>query len=338
MNIAPPPRDEQGANAHAAHMAGPAGAHFRAASSHTPSRPVTRPPHITPPRYTPPAYAADPTVVRPPSPSNGGKVLTPREHQECTKGVNRFNIEGLAHPPYHGKTHGVDPLTMGFLGNCGFNMVSSNDVIGSLNDIVTVHRPISDTWTNPSTNTSGPQVDRFLLKSCKLFPTLKSLATEDVVGFYDRFQELSTSHLLALMPFDSIVLKNRYEGLFIPGLGTRRYADCGRAMMDFLPRLIPGTLSSRMDATLAAVRSESNNGYDYLWRVLELYVPGFDPVVPIHPPQWADSNDMFHFAQAYLLFFRLQGKMLYHYTDRTRSGIFLRAILHSDYADTVTLL
>ena len=163
MNITPPPRDEQGANAHAAHMASPAGAHFRAASSHTPSRPVTPPPHITPPRYTPPAYAADPTVVRPPSPSNGDKVLTPREHQECTKGVNRFNIEGLAHPPYHGKTHGVDPLTMGFLANCGFNMVSSDDVVGSLNDIVTVHRRISDTWTNPSTNTSGPQVDRILL-------------------------------------------------------------------------------------------------------------------------------------------------------------------------------
>ena len=109
-------------------------------------------------------------------------------------------------------------------------------------------------------------------------------------------------------------------------------------MMDFLPRLIPGTLSTRMDVTLAAVRSEPNNNYYYLWCVLELYVPGFDPVVPIHPLQWADSNDVFHFAQAYLLFFRLQGKMLYHYTDRTRSGIFLRAILHSDYSDTVTLL
>ena len=338
VNIATTPRDEQGANAHVAHMAGPADAHFRAASSITPSRPVTRPPHITPPPYTPPTYAADPTVVRPLSPCTGGKLLTPQEHQERTKGVNRFNIDGLPHPPYHGKTHGIDPLTMGFLANCGYNMVSSDDVVGSLNDIVTVHRQISDTWTNPSTNTSGPQADRILLKSFKLFPTLKSLATEDVVGFYDRFQELSTSHLLALMPFDSIVLKNRYEGLFIPGLGTRRYAECARAMMDFLPRLIPGTLSTCMDATLAAVRYESNNGNDYLWRVLKLYVPGFDPIVPIHPPQWADSNDVFHFAQAYLRFFRLQGKMLYHYTDRTRSGIFLRAILHSDYADTVTLL
>ena len=137
------------------------------------------------------------------------------------KGVNRFDIEGLAQRPYHGKTHGVDLLTMGFLANCGLNMVSSDDVVGSLNDIVTVHRRISDTWTNSSTNTSGHQVDRILLKSCKLFLTLKSLATEDVVGFYNHFQELSASHILALMPFESIVLKNHYEGLFIPGLGTQ---------------------------------------------------------------------------------------------------------------------
>jgi hypothetical protein len=147
-------------------------------------------------------------VVCTPSPCTGGKNLTPREHQERIKGANRFNIEGLAHPLYHGKTHGINPLTMGFLANCGFNMVLLDDVVGSLNDIVTIHRRISDTWTSPSTNTSGPQVDRILLKSFKLFPTLESLATEDVVGFYDCFQELSTSHLLALMPFDSIVLKN----------------------------------------------------------------------------------------------------------------------------------
>ena len=108
--------------------------------------------------------------------------------------------------------------------------------------------------------------------------------------------------------------------------------------MDFLPRLIPANLSSRVNATLTAVRCESMNGYDHLWRVLELYVPGFDPVLAIETPRWEDSDDIFHFAQAYLLYFRLQGKVHFHYTDRTRSGIFLRAIQHSDYADTVTLL
>ncbi len=75
-----------------------------------------------------------------------------------------------------------------------------------------------------------------------------------MVNFYDWLQELSNPHLMALMPFDSIVLKNCYKGLFIPGLGTRRYTTCGQALMDFLPRLIPGTLSSCINATLAAVR------------------------------------------------------------------------------------
>ena len=96
VNIASPRRDEQGANAHAAHMAGPAGANLRVAPTHTPTRPITRPPHITPSPYTPLASAADPTVVRPLPPCTGGKLLTPWEQQECTKGVNRFDIEGLA--------------------------------------------------------------------------------------------------------------------------------------------------------------------------------------------------------------------------------------------------
>ena len=72
VNIVSPRRDEQGANAHAAHMAGPAGAHLRVTPTHTPTHPVTRPPHITPPPYTPLASTADPTVIRPSSPCTGG--------------------------------------------------------------------------------------------------------------------------------------------------------------------------------------------------------------------------------------------------------------------------
>jgi hypothetical protein len=84
------------------------------------------------------------------------------------------------------------------------------------------------------------------------------------------------------------------------------------ALMDFLPRLIPGTLSSHINVTLAAVRCKTNNGYNYLWRILELTVPGFDPIIPILTPQWHKSEDIFHFAQSYLLYFRLQSKMHYH--------------------------
>jgi hypothetical protein len=108
--------------------------------------------------------------------------------------------------------------------------------------------------------------------------------------------------------------------------------------MDLLLRLIPSTLSSRINATLAAVRNESNNGYDYIWRVLELTVPGFDPMMTIQTPLWSDADDIFQFSQLYLLYFRLQAKMQYHFTDRVRSSTFLRAVHHSEYADTITTL
>jgi hypothetical protein len=90
------------------------------------------------------------------------------------------------------------------------------------------------------------------------------MATGDIVNFYDPLQELLTSHLLAIMPFDAIILKHSFEGLCIPGLGTRWYADLSRTLMDFFQRLIPRSLSSRINATLAAVQNKSNNGYNYL--------------------------------------------------------------------------
>ena len=48
--------------------------------------------------------------------------------------------------------------------------------------------------------------------------------------------------------------------------------------------------------------------------------------------------DIFSFAQEYLLYFRIQAKLNFHYNDRTRSGLFLRAVQSSQFADTITLL
>jgi hypothetical protein len=149
---------------------------------------------------------------------------------------------------------------------------------------------------------------------------------------------LPATYLLVVMPFDVIVLKNHFKGLCIPGLGTRRYAEMSQALMDFLPKLTPGTLSSPINATLVVVCCKSNNGYDYFWQVLEIRVPGFDPIVPILTPQWADLEDIFHFAQTYLLYFCLQAKMQYYFTNCVCSSMFLHAIQHSDYVDTVTTI
>ena len=286
--------------------------------------------------YIPPAYPTRDSV-RP------GPIASPRhKDRDCRARelkASRSDITALATVPYHcGFDSGVDTLTSAILADVGFGNISSDDVVSCHNEIIDVHRRTIQLWHNVTSHTFGPQVHRILQKSLPLFPKLESTGTAEVVEFYDRFQETAADHLIALIPFDAVLLRSGFEGLCVPGLGVSRYARMGKALMDLLPRLIPGSLSPQINAALYSVRYESNNGYDYLWRVLELTVPGFDPIIPIHTPKWADYEDVFQFAQAYLLYFRLQSKLNFHYDDRTRSGIFLRSIQHTDYADTVTTL
>ncbi len=161
---------------------------------------------------------------------------------------------------------------------------------------------------------------------------------DDVVAFYNCLQEVALGCIIAIIPFDAIVLAHKFEGLCPPGLGLVKYAAMCKALIEILPWLIPGSLSPQVNATLTLVRYKSNNGYDYLWRVLDLTVPGFHPTVPIHAPIWSDVKDIFQFSQAFLLFFCLQAKIKFHYDNFTQSGMFLRAVQFSEYADTVKTL
>ena len=260
------------------------------------------------------------------------------KHRARQLGVSRFNILGLAHTTYHAGTDGFPTLTSGVLSKIRYNKISSSNVVSCHNDIIAVHRQILELWHNPFSHTFGPQVDRIITKSLKLLPSLDSTTSENVVDFYDRLQESTTGLIIAIMPFDTLMLSKRFEGLCVPTLGIRCYQLMGRALMELLPRLIPGTLSPQINAALSSVRYKSNNGYDYLWRVMELTVPGFDPVVPIQIPAWSNADDICSFAQSYLLYFRLQSKQNFHYDNRTCSSIFLCAVQFSDFADTVTTL
>jgi len=91
------------------------------------------------------------------------------------------------------------------------------------------------------------------------------------------------------MPFNAIKLSFNFEGLCPPGLGTLRYGEIGSALMDILPRLLSASIPE-INSAIATVGSESNNGYDLFWRVLELTIPGFDPTVPILPPTWCRDS------------------------------------------------
>ncbi len=301
-----------------------------------PSEISQNPPQLaTPPRNHP--VASHDTA-----PTPGGPIVSPRqgdcEGQARRLGASWFDIVRLATPDYHIGTHGVAVLTHAILVKCGYNQIVSSDVVTCHNNIIAVHRRVRELWYNPSTHTYGPQVERIVTKSLKLLPTLDSATTETMVDFYDRLQESATGLAIAIMPFDMVMIKNGLIGLCIPGLGVNKYHVMSKALMELLPRLISGNLSPQINAALASVRSESGNGYNFLWRVLELTVPGFNPMIPIQVPQWSNTDDIFSFAQAYLLHFCLQGKMNFHYSDRTRAGIFLHAIQSSEFANTVTML
>jgi hypothetical protein len=230
-----------------------------------------------------------------------GPIVSPRhcdrDSHACGLRTNPFDITTLANAPYHcGFDKGLDTLMLAILTAIEYNNTGSEDVIACHNNIIDTHRRVLQLWHNPTANMFGTQVNRILQKSFKLFPVLESTLTKDTVKFYDQLQEKASDHILALMPFDAIMLRIGFEGLCIPGLGVHRYMRMGKALMDLLPKLIPGSLSPQINAALASVHYESKNGYDYLWCVLEVIVPGFDPVVPIQIPIWADYE--FWFAQA----------------------------------------
>jgi hypothetical protein len=82
---------------------------------------------------------------------------------------------------------------------------------------------------------------------------------------------------------------------------------------------------------------ESENGYDLLWRVLSLLVPGFNPTLPVILPAWLDG-DVFKFAHSFHLYYRLQAKKGRVTDDQTQSGTFLNSIQELLYADVVTTL
>jgi len=108
-------------------------------------------------------------------------------------------------------------------------------------------------------------------------------------------------------------------------------------MLEVLPRLIP-TGDYEVEAKLSSVRTTSRNGYDLLWRILELFVPGFDPKIPIAQPVWTSDTSILDFCQSHMLYFRLQAKKNMFFSSRDRTTIFLRAVTPSEYADVITNL
>ena len=221
--------------------------------------------------------------------------------------------------------HGVKELSIQFIHACGYQSFatdSADDILPCYGHIQLLHKKVRQAWFNPRTLQSGPLVDRILEKGLTVLPKLRETDAKGTVAFYERFQQVSAAYLIPLMPFDAICLRNNYEGLFPPGLGTDAYAECCAAVLEVLPRLLPLS-NTEVNALVSAVSNASRNGYDLLWRILELYVPGFDPTVPIAQPVWSRDSSILEFCQSHLLYFRLQAKKNVFFSARDRTNIFL---------------
>jgi hypothetical protein len=262
-------------------------------------------PHTVPKVLPPPAKASEspshvapPTIV-PQSTYKMGSIPTtpqPRNHTSFHRDkyalqqrISRKDILRLANSNYHRGPYGLNILDDRALIECGYTTAAHHglaEVMICYNDIITIHRTVHNKWSNDRYGTDGPQISRIVSKELAAFPRLLSTSAEDVVDFYDRFHEMGVAYLLPTTPLDAIILQLGYEGLFPPALGTMRYSACGKGLLELLQHLVPTTLSPAFNAILGTVRSETANGYDLLWRMLCLYVPGFNKAKPIVFPFW----------------------------------------------------
>jgi hypothetical protein len=223
----------------------------------------------------------------------GGPIVSPCHSNKAkhvqTLGAGCFNIIKLATKEYHVGMDGVSTLSKKLIQECGYGTVKATveDIVVCFNDIIMVHHRVHELWYNSFAHTMEPQV-KILSKSLSVIQKLTTLKVEDVVNFYDRLQEVSMNYAIALMPFDAVVLSNHFKGLCPPGLGLLCYAAMCKALMELLPWVLPGTISPQVNAALALVQYKTGNGYDYLWQLLELTIPGFDPTVPIQAPLWLE--------------------------------------------------
>ena len=272
--------------------------------------------------------------------SLGGMIVSPRNadrrRQALAARISPLDVARLGNVRYHGGVKGYSPLTMAIVHRCGYTALNSTDVILNYNDIIRIHSTIWETWEHPRGNYKGPQLDKILEKGLASFPRLSTVDVEASVDFYDSFQKTALLYLLPVVPFDCISIKMGFEALCPPGLGLHKYAAIAAVMMELLPRLLPRS-DTQVSSLVNMVRAESGNGYDLLWRVLALSVPGFDPSIQVSIPVWRD-DDIFDFALSFLLYFRLQAKKGVVQDDRTHSLTFLNALGEPAYADSVTTL
>jgi hypothetical protein len=274
----------------------------------------------------------------------GGRITLPcstdKERHALLLKISHHDVAGLACRDYHAGTNGVKELTIGFIHPCSYQTFptdNADDVLPCYRHIQLLHKKVQQAWYNPRTLQSGPSVNCILERGLLVLPKLWDTDAKDTVAFYECLQQVSAAYLIPLMPFDVICLCNNYEGLVSPGLGTDTYAKCCAAIPEILSHFLP-TSNTKVTAIVSVVSKASRNGYNLLWCILELFVLGFDPTVPIAQPLWTRDSTILEFCQSRLFYFCLQAKKNVLIMARDCTNIFLRAVTPLEYANIVTTI
>ena len=160
---------------------------------------------------------------------------------------------------------------------------------------------------------------------------LEHFDADSVVKFYEDVQSKGEGYLIALNPFDAIVLDLGYEGLCLCCLGVKKYETMQRALFVLLQQLL-AKAPTCLSFYISSVGRNHKNGFMIMWRLLQLTVPGFHKSKTIDKPLWLSyERDLFKFAAAIELYFRLLRKKNQFSTDYTRSALFLNGIEEETY-------
>ena len=166
---------------------------------------------------------------------------------------------------------------------------------------------------------------------------LNSLPPRSVLAFYDDLQAKAAFFLVAITPFDAILLEYPVYGLFLPGVGDDKYYFMSSALFSILQKNLP-TTNSDIANQIAIVGNLGNDGYLLLWNVLKLTIPAFDNQKSQTEPLWRDYRDIAKFATAYTTFHqfeRFRGREL---TDKEKSLKFLGGIKETAYSGVLATL
>ena len=318
----------------------------------TPLRtPLTTNPCVTTPYNPHVPSTTNPCVTTPSNPH----VTTPSTPSPTVDYITTSAaINCLIDPgPYHGGSMGYNLLSDTFLNNCGFSAslahtsLSCTDLMHAYSNLRAIHTLVlsqwfnghsSTSWSSGTSGTSGPQVYRLIGKQLSILPKLKDIETSTVIDFYDKLHDVTKHFLIPTVPFDAIIISQGYHALCIPGLGLDKFLASSKALLELLPHLIDSSMSNNINAAFVSVKSTTKCGYDFLWHILRLTVPGFNPATTAQVPLWQFNTDILEFAKDFLLYFRLQRLLRTPHTDSARSLMFLHAIKGSEYIESVNVM